>query len=211
MAKQNANQINKTQAAIPEKHRDRMRLSDDGKTIFATVAMTRYVDILIRKTQTIKVDRATFTPEQISVTYDYGEGRRCRDGAPVEDAKGRKLKKENPKDAALLLEYGVAHCETRIEIMQGKRAARATSSGVTSITRECRRLFVQFAIKNLSNESGERFTAKTLPSELVAGKSAEACEIAAKRIGIPPKKLTALIKRGTAIAGLIDDDTDMSI
>ena len=211
MAKQNANQINKTQAPIAENHRDRMRLSDDGKTLFVTLALPRFEDVLIRKSETVKMDHAKTTPEQHAESHRYGTGRRCRDGAETKDSDGNTLDAKTAAGKAALLAHALAHCTVRMEIMQGIRVGRTAKSGVTSITRECRRLFVQFAIKNLSGENGERFTAKTLPSELVAGKSAEACEIAAKRIGIPPKKLTALIKRGTAIAGLIDDDTDMSI
>jgi len=211
MAKQHAQQINTIQKDIPENHRDRMRLSDDGKTLFVTLAMPRYVDILIRKTETVNIDRAGIIPEQFGVTYDYGEGRRCRDGAETKDSDGNTLDAKVAAGAKALMDNAIAHCKVRIEIMFGKRAARATSSGVSTLVREIRKLFIQFAVKNLNDDTGKRYTAKTLPSALLTAKNAGAAAAEAKRIGIPPKKIAAHIKRATALATLIDADDDMSI
>ncbi len=211
MAKQNAQQINTIQKDIPESHRDRMRLSDDGKVLFVTLAMPRYVNILIRKTETVSIDRVKIMPEQFGVTYDYGEGRRCRDGAETKDSDGNTLDAKVAAGAKALMDNAIAHCKTRIEIMSGMRAARATSSGVSTLVREIRKLFIQFAIKNLNDDAGKRYTPKTLPSALLTAKNVQDADHEAASLGIPPKRIAALIKRGTTIAGLIDDDTDMTI
>ncbi len=211
MPKQHAHQINTIQKSIPENHRDRVRLSDDGETLFVTLSMPRYAEILIRKTETIKIDRTQITPEQFNVTYDYGEGRRCRDGAETKDSEGKTLDAKQPVGAKALMANALAHCQTRIEIMFGQRAARVSSGGVPTLVREIRKLFVQFAVKNLNADDGKRYTPKTLPSALLTAKNVETAEAEATRIGIPPKKIVALVKRGTTIAGLIDDDTDMTI
>jgi hypothetical protein len=186
-----------------------MRLSDDGTTLFVTVPMSRYVDILIRKTVVRKLDRCSVAPEQHAENHRYGEGRRCRDGAETKDAKGNSLDAKKPAQAKQLLENALAHCDARIEIMQGKRTARATTSGVSTVTRECRKLFVQYACKNLDDDTGKRYTGKSLPSALVSAKTLEAAQAEAKRLGVPKKKIAALTQRGTGIAELIDDDSDM--
>lgn len=211
MAKLTAKEIKKNQAIIPEAHRDRMRLSDDGTQLFVTLCLDRFVEIILRKTHTEKADRATFTPEQFNVSYDYGEGRRCRDGADVKDEKGNKLDAKTKTGAAALLARAVAHCAARIETMQGKRAMRATKSGVSSITREVCKLFKQYAVKNLEAADGKRYTWKTLPSTLLDAKTLDEATAEAKRIGIPDKKIEAHVKRGTKLAALMDDQTDMDI
>ena len=211
MAKLTAQQIKTIQAPIAESHRDRMRLSEDGKTLFVTVAMPRYEDVLIPKTEVVKMDHAKTTPEQHAESHRYGTGRRCRDGAETRDSEGNTLDAKTPAGKAALLENARAHCAVRIEIMQGVRAARATRSGVNTITREVLKLCKQFIVKNIDDDTGARYTAKTLPSSLLNCKTLEAAQAEAKRIGIAPKKLTALVKRGTGIAALIDDDSDMSI
>ena len=211
MAKQNANQINKIQAPIAENHRDRMRLSDDGKTLFVTIPMPRYENILIRKTETVKMDHAKTTPEQHAESHRYGTGRRCRDGAETKDSEGNTLDAKTDAGKAALLVNARAHCAMRIEVMQGVRAARATKSGVNTVTREVLKLCKQFIVRNIDDDTGARYTAKTLPSSLLNCKTLEEAQAEAKRIGVPPKKLIALVKRGTGIAALIDDDLDMSI
>ena len=211
MAKLTAQEIKKNQAAIPEQHRDRMRLSDDGKTLFVTLAVPRYVSVMVRKSATLELDRATVMPEQFVVSYNYGEGRRCRDGAETKDSDGNTLDAKTKAGASALMDRALTHCAVRFEIMQGKRAARATRSGVNTVVREVLKLFKQFAVKNLADDTDTRYTAKTLPSSLLNCKTLEAAQVEAKRIGIPPKKIVALVKRGTGIASLIDDDSDMAI
>lgn len=196
---------------IPKEHAPFIKLDPDGVHIIVTMRIPRYEDILIRKSVTRKLDHAKVIPEQHKVNYGYGTGRRCRDGAETKDAKGKTLNAKTEAGAKALLDNALAHCDARIEIMQGKRVGKASSSGVTNATRECRKLLVKFVIMNLKDPKGKKWTPKSVPSALVSAKTIDSVKVEAKRLNIPPKKIAALVKRGEAIAALLDDDTDMSI
>lgn len=211
MAKLTAKQIKANQALIPEQYRDRMRMSDDGTQIFVTLCLTRFVDILLRKAHSVKVDRAAFTPEQFGVSYVYGEGRRCRDGANTKDSKGVTLSAKIKKQATALLEFAIAHCDYRLSVMRGDAVQRTQKSGVSSTVRCILKLFKQYAVKNLDDDTGKRYTAKTLPGSLLNAKTLDEAKAEAKRIGMADKKIEAQVTRGTAIAALEDDDSDMDI
>jgi hypothetical protein len=212
MAKLTAQQIKKLQEVIPEAYRAQMRVSECGTKVFVTNAYERYGETLIRKQKTIKYDRAEFTPDQFCVNTLYGEGRKTRDGAETKDAKGKALDAKTKAGAAALLTNAIAHAEARIEIMQGKRTAKATKSSVSPATLECRRLLIRFAIKNLADDKKVSYTAKTVPSSLVKAKSVDAAKAAAKQLGVPKKKVESLCKRGEMIAALqADDDEEMDV
>ncbi len=172
--------------------------------------LPRYEEILIRKQTTIKIDRAKIQPDRFETTYCYGEGRKCRDGAETKDAKGKALSAKVAAQAKQLLDNAVAHCNSRIEWLYGQREGKASSSSVNTEVRETRKLLVQYACKNITKD-GKLYTGKSLPSALVSAKTVDAAKAEAKRIGVPSKKITALCKRGTKIAALMDDDTDMNI
>lgn len=212
MAKPNSNTGKREEVyVIPNASKPFIKLDPDGVHIIRTVRIPRYEEILIRKSVTRKIDHAQVTPEQFKVSYGYGTGRRCRDGANVLDAKGKKIDGKTTKGKKALLDFGLAHCDTRIEIMYGTRIGKSSQSGVSSVTRECRKLLIQFACKNLVDDKNKRYTAKTLPTALIKAGTLEAAKAEAKRIGVPKKKLDLLVKRGEGIAALMDDDTDMSI
>ena len=211
MAKQNSSAVSRTQKDVPEASRPFIKMSECGQYVFITMKLDRYAEVLIRKSVTRKIDRAKIQPDRYPTTYLYGEGRKCRDGAETKDAKGKSLSAKVAAQAKQLLDNAVAHCDARIEWLYGKREGKASSSSVTTITRECRKLFVKYALKNLSDDKNKRYTPKSLPSALVAAKSLDAAKAEAKRIGVPKKKLALLVKRGESIAALLDDDTDMSI
>ena len=211
MAKQNSSAVANNQAPIPEACRPFIKLSEDGKSVFVTMRLDRYAEVLIRKSVTRKIDRCKIQPDRYPTTYLYGEGRKCRDGAETKDAKGKALSAKVAAGAKQLLDNAIAHCDARIEWLYGKREGKASSSGVSTVTRECRKLFVKYALKNLSDDKKKRYTPKSLPSALVAAKSLDAAKAEAKRIGVPKKKLDLLVKRAESIAALLDDDTDMSI
>jgi len=196
---------------IPDASKPFIKLDPDGVHIIRTVRIPRYETVLIRKSVTKQVDHAQVTPEQFKVSYHYGVGRRCRDGAETKDAKGKTLASSTPAGAKALLDNAVAHCEVRLEVMYGKRVSKASSSGVTTVTRECRKLLVKYVLKNLSDPKGKKWTPKSVPSALVAAKTLIGAKSEAKRLGVPQKKLDKLCKRGEGIAALMDDDTDMSI
>jgi len=211
MAKLTAKQIKKAQEKIPEAYRPMMRASECGTKLFVTLCLDRFVDIVIRKDQTVRADRYEFTPDQFNVSYGYGEGRRCRDGANTKDSKGNTLSAKIKKQAAQLLEFAIAHCDYRLSVMRGDAIQRTQRSGVSSITREVLRLFKQYAVKNLDDENGARYTAKTLPSSLLNCKTLESAQAEALRMGMSQNKIDAQTKRGTKIAALNDDDSDMGI
>lgn len=205
MAKQNSNAVRRIQSDVPEAHRPMVRISDDGTRVFVTLNLSRYADVSIRKTQKERVDRAKIRPDRYNESYCYGEGRKLRDGAATKDEKGKAL------DAKAILAAAIGHAQGRIEWLYGLREGKATQSGVDTVTRECRKLFIKFACKNLADSKGNRYTGKSLPSALVTARDIEAAKSEAKRIGIPPKKIAAHVQRATKIAALIDDDTDMVV
>lgn len=211
MAKQTAKQIKKLQEKIPEAYRPMMRLSEDGTQIFVTLCLDRHGETVLRKTDTRKFDRLEFTPEQFKFSYYYGEGRRTRDGANTKDSKGKTLSAKVKKQAAQLLEHAIAHCDYRLSVMRGDTIQRTQRSGVSSVTREVLRLFKQFAVKNLDDDAGKRYTAKSLPSSLLECKTLDEAKAEAKRLGMPDKKIEAQVKRGTAVAALQDDDSEMDL
>jgi hypothetical protein len=211
MAKLTAKQIKKLQEKIPEAYRPMMRLSETGMQIFVTLCLDRFGETVLRKDHTVKFDRLEFVPEQFKFSYLYGEGRRSRDGANTKDSKGNTLSAKIKKQAAQLLEHAIAHCDYRLSVMRGDAIQRTQRSGVSSITRCVLKLIKQFAVKNLDDDKGKRYTPKTLPSSLLNAKTLEETVAEAKRLGMPDKKIDAQVKRGTAIATLEDDDSDMAI
>jgi hypothetical protein len=211
VAKLTAKQIKSAQERIPEKYRPMMKVSDCGTKIFVTLCLDRFVEVLLRKTHAVKVDRLDFIPEQFKENHEYGFGRRCRDGANTKDSKGKTLNAKDKKQAEELLQHAIAHCDTRLDVMRGKAIQRKAASGVSSTVRCVLRLFKQFACKNLDDDAGKRYTAKTLPSSLLNAKTLEEAVAEAERIGMPANKIKAQVKRGTAIAALEDDDSEMDI
>jgi hypothetical protein len=211
MAKRKSSVVQNTVYVIPEASRPFIKLDPDGVHIIRTVRIPRYEDVLIRKSVTRRVDHAQVTPEQFKVTYGYGTGRRCRDGAETKDAKGKTLDAKTEPGRKALLDNAVAHCDVRLEVMYGTRVGKASSSGVSTVTRECRKLLVKYTLKNLTDPKVKRWNPKSVPSALVSAKTLDGAKAEAKRLGVPKKKLDSLCKRGESIAALLDDDTDMSI
>ena len=205
MAKQNSSATNRVQSPIPQAHRPQVKLSDDGQWVFVTMRLARYATHLIRKTEERKIDRAKIRPDRYEEGYEYGEGRKMRDGAETKDEKGNTLSAAIKKQATQLLVNALAHADSRIEWFYGLRDGKQKSVAVSTETNECRKRLIKFCNKNLG------MTAKTIPSNLVKARSVADAQAAAKAAGVPKKKIDAITKTAKKLAALIDDDKDMSI
>lgn len=205
MAKQNSSETSRAQSPIPEAHRPQVKLSDDGEWIFTTIKLARYCTHMIRKDTPKIVDRAKIRPDRFAEAYEYGEGRKLRDGAETKDEKGNTLSAKIKKQAAQLLVNALAHADSRIEWLYGLREGKQKSVTVSTETNECRKRLIKFCIKNLG------MTAKSVPSNLVRARSVIDAMGAAKAAGIPQKKINAITVTAKKLAAIIDDDTDMTI
>lgn len=205
MAKQNSSATRRIQSPIPEAHRPQVKASDDGEWIFATIKLARYCTHMIRKDTPKIVDRAKIRPDRFAEAYEYGEGRKLRDGAETKDEKGNTLSAKVKKQATQLLVNALAHADSRIEWLYGLRDGKQKSVTVSTETNECRKRLIKFCIKNLG------MTAKSVPSNLVRARSVSEAQTAAKAAGVPEKKVAAITKTAVKLAALIDDDKDMSI
>ena len=205
MAKQNSNAVRHIQSPIPEGNRAQVKLSDDGEWIFTTIKLARYATHMIRKDTPKKVDRAKIRPDRFAEAYEYGEGRKLRDGAETKDEKGNTLSAKIKKQATQLLVNALAHADSRIEWLYGLREGKQKSVSVSTETNECRKRLIKFCNKNLG------LTAKTMPSNLVRARSVSDAQNAALAAGVPKAKIDAITKTAKKLAALIDDDNDMSI
>ncbi len=207
MAKKTAAQVGAEQRDIPEQFRANMRASEDGKQVFVTIPLPRFLEILIRKDFKIVIDvmRIAGVSRLLAVIM-YGFGRKMRDGALTRISEKDKSGKvvERRFSEAEKMEHAISHAEMRREWLYGEREQQ-TRGGVDIETQECRRAVVAFCCSKLG------MTAKSVPSEIVKALSVADVEAAAKQAGVPAKAVQALIKRGKAIAEMRSEEIEIDI
>jgi len=202
-----ANSVEASQTAIPEKFRSTMKLSEDGNTVFHTVATPRYIRHQIQKNRSaenglpetwIEVDTAKLAGPGIGQEcFTYGLYRLLYDGFQVS-----KVEDDSPEGiVAAALEYA----EIRRDWLYGERIKQTKASSVPKVVRKATEILVETICSAIRDENGKRYTRKTLPDFVKASKTLDEVRSAAEQFGIGKKSTAKILAAAEAACPSLED------
>lgn len=203
---------------IPETFAPFVRLSEDGLTVFHTIATPRYLEVVCREKIHNKPARVACTLDMARIfgssrqrpVFDRGLVKMLIDGARSSeqvkkdgDIVTRKFTFEEAHADA------VATMERNIEWLYGIREKSQYTTSSDPVVCSCVDALSVWVVKNCQTDTGERYTKSKLPKVLKGVSTLEEFRQIGKQFGATQKRVERIIINATAIHS--DDDEEIEV